>query len=240
MKKLLLAIAFLFFAGFTHATTLTGKIFDPIKNDNKILREVKVTLGNEIPANYAISNDEDDGFAFTDFDPFDAQSITFSKEGYISQTGTITLLPPIISNAYSLIYTDKNGGTPQPFGSFTITTKDITVPDGVDKNGNTITKTIQQTVYTPDTFTLPEIKLLPEPTEIIRGKITAVRGEDETEQELVWDKVEIYASENGNSLEVDNKTVGKYSIKGYLGTEENPRYITATFKYAGYKDMEKY
>jgi len=218
MKKLILAVAFLFFAGFTHAATLKGAITDPINNIAN-LNLVEVTL-NEDSENSVISNDEDKGFKFTDFDPFGAtismpsgtQKITFSKEGYVPQTGTITL------KKSALFYND------------------------VFFSG--IKQRIDPTTHLgePDpnaTYTLPEIKLLPNPDVIISGKITAVRGEDEVEQQLVWGKVKIFASENGKSLKVVRETEGEYSVKGYLGTKENPRYITVVFKYAGYKDIEE-
>jgi hypothetical protein len=92
----------------------------------------------------------------------------------------------------------------------------------------------------PDaTYTLPDIELLPNPVPIIRGKITAIRGRDEMEQDILWDKVKIYATENGELLEVDKETEGEYTVMGYLGTEENPRDINMTFEYPGYEDKER-
>ena len=139
--------------------------------------------------------------------------IVFSKDAYLDLAGTIT------QKKGALYFDGVRFGSvkykiPQGGG--------VAIPD-------------------PDaTYTLPDIELLPNPVPIIRGKITAIRGRDEMEQDLIWSKVKIYATENGELLEVDKETEGEYTVLGYLGTEENPRDINMTFEYPGYEDKEEY
>jgi len=91
----------------------------------------------------------------------------------------------------------------------------------------------------PDaTYNVGKILLLPQPFPIIRGKITAKRDGDT--QDLLWDKIEITASENGETLKVNwRNTPGEYTVLGYFGTAESPRYLTVEFKYSGYKDKSE-
>ena len=69
------------------------------------------------------------------------------------------------------------------------------------------------------------------PYEIIRGKISAVRGKDETEQQLIDNAITIDVTSEDGSLVEGHVENGEYSIKGYLGTTDKPRNYTATFSY---------
>ena len=93
--------------------------------------------------------------------------------------------------------------------------------------------------FTPDFSGNFVFEMMPKPVEIISGKITAKCNGDT--QDLLWDKVEITAKDaDGEILQVNTKEKDrKYTVLGYFSKDGKSRDIEMTFKYPGYKDVEK-
>ncbi len=139
-------------------------------------------------------------------------------------------IPPTAGNPVEIDFTHSDyvdiGGT--------ITLK---ANGNLDYDGENITKEVigENTIYTFDN----PLTMALAPYEIIRGKISAVRGKDETEQQLIDNAITIHVTSEDGSLVEGRVENGEYFIKGYLGTTDKPRNYTATFSYPPYKDVTK-
>ena len=234
MKKLLVAFGWLFFAGFASAATLTGVVQDALTNEP--LKAVSVSVADETAKTNGLGKFELD---FT-FDPQNPAKIVFSTDAYLDLAGTL-----LINTKGKLIWDDGTFNE-KDLGKITIKTETISVPNGFDAQGNTLTTQKEITTISPDTFDLKTISLEPEPVPIIRGKITL---ENEGESVVFQKDLKIGVTNDAtNELllffkKCKGETVCEYEITGNLGTAKNPRNYDLWFHYGDendntYKDVE--
>ena len=213
MKKFLIAFACTLFTTTSFAATLTGTVIDALNSTENSAKKLK-------EVEVVLGNDEsattnDEGyFEIEDFEPpavGGEQEITFDKDGYYGLTVYIT------TDKKGRLYFDGEPVTKEPTGN-------------KDADNNPIYQ-----------YVLPEITMMPEPEEIIRGKIF-VENEDEQEQAVNMNKFSCqmisYPTEFSD-IRCEKAGNGEYHVMGYLGTEKNPRKYVVQFSYQGKTKLRK-